>query len=132
MVDPLARLNEEGLAFLAERHLGVLSTIGADGRVHSVLVGFTVRDGLLRVIASRRTTKVRNVLRDDRVAVAQVDGRRWVTVQGTGSVLRSADEVRAAEELYARRYRAPRPNADRVVLLVRPVAVLAAPALRRT
>jgi general stress protein 26 len=51
-----------------------------------------------------------------RVAVCQVDGRRWLTLEGTAVVRDDAASVREAEERYARRYRAPRENPARVVI----------------
>ena len=53
-----------------------------------------------------------------RVALCQVDGRRWLTLEGWGRVSDDPAEVAEAEARYAARYQAPRPNPERVVLLV--------------
>jgi hypothetical protein len=53
------------------------------------------------------------------VAVCQVDGGSWTTVEGTAVVSAGAAEVTEAERRYALRYRTPRPNPERVVLLIR-------------
>jgi hypothetical protein len=45
-----------------------------------------------------------------------VDGRRWVTLEGTAVVRDDAASVTDAERRYARRYRTPRENPARVVL----------------
>ena len=107
------------LAFLTERHLATLTTLRADGSPHVVPVGVTFDPGTAtaRVITSGTSAKARHV-RDGqaRVAVCQVDGRRWLTLEGTAVVRDDAESVRDAVERYARRYRQPRENPARVVL----------------
>jgi hypothetical protein len=76
--------------------------------------------GLARVIARRGSKKIRNVLAAGaggaRVAVTGIDGRRWSTLQGTGSVRSDRESVADAERRYAQRYRVPQPHPERVVL----------------
>jgi hypothetical protein len=72
----------------------------------------------VRVITSRSSVKARNAARGGRAAVCQVDGRRWLTLEGTARVLESADDVREGEERYAVRYRQPRVNPERVVVAI--------------
>ena len=50
------------------------------------------------------------------MAVCQVDGRRWVTLEGTAVVRDDAASVADAVERYALRYRQPRVNPARVVI----------------
>ncbi len=71
-----------------------------------------------RVITSRGTAKVRNVERaaSPVVAVGQVDGRRWSTLEGVATVRYDAEAVRDAEARYTARYRRPRANPERVVV----------------
>jgi PPOX class probable F420-dependent enzyme len=109
-------LPDAAASFVEERHLGVLSTLGANGRIHSVPVGFTLEDGVVRIITSDGTQKVRNVERAGTATVAQVDGRRWITVVGAASINRDPDAVARAVELYAGRYRRPGVNPTRVVI----------------
>jgi hypothetical protein len=45
-----------------------------------------------------------------------VDGRRWLTLEGTAVVKDDAASVADAVERYAQRYRRPRENPARVVL----------------
>ena len=113
-----ADLGADALAFLAERHLATLTTLRADGSPHVVPVGMTfdAATGTARVITSGTSAKARHVLRSGRVAVCQVDGRRWLTLEGTAVVRDDAAAVRDAEERYAQRYRRPRENPARVVL----------------
>ncbi len=118
-MDPAA-LPDPVVAFLGERHLATLTTLRSDGSPHVVAVGFTWDPGagLVRVITSRSSVKARNAARGGRAAVCQVDGRRWLTLEGTARVLQAADDVREGEERYAARYRQPRPNPERVVVAI--------------
>ncbi|MCW2713740.1 MAG: class putative F420-dependent enzyme [Frankiales bacterium] len=106
-------------AFLAERHLATLTTLRPDGSPHVVAVGFTW-DGeaqLVRVITHGSSRKVNHVRAGSpRAVVAQVDGRRWLSLEGVPAV--SDDPVRVAEAVrrYAERYRVPSINPSRVVL----------------
>jgi F420H(2)-dependent biliverdin reductase len=115
----LDHLPPDLLAFLTERHLATLTTLRADGSPHVVPVGFTFDPDTrtARVITSGTSTKARNV-RDgrSRVAVCQVDGRRWLTLEGTAVVREDRAAVADAEARYAHRYRQPRENPRRVVL----------------
>ena len=109
----------ELLAFLAERHLATLTTLRPDGTPHVVPVGVTydAATRTARVITSGTSAKARHV-RDgaSRVAVCQVDGRRWVTLEGTAVVREDAASVADAVERYAERYRPPRVNPARVAI----------------
>jgi PPOX class probable F420-dependent enzyme len=117
-LDP-ADLSDDVLAFLAERHLATLTTLRPDGSPHVVAVGFTWDRAarLVRVITSGTSAKVRHVRSGSpRAVVAQVDGRRWLSLEGVPTV--SADPARVAEAVrrYGERYREPRPNPARVVV----------------
>ncbi len=105
--------------FLTERHLATLTTLRADGSPHVVPVGVTY-DAVTRtarVITSGSSAKARHVRAgQQRVAVCQVDGRRWATLEGTAVVRDDAASVADAERRYAARYRQPRANPARVVL----------------
>jgi PPOX class probable F420-dependent enzyme len=109
----------ELLAFLTERHLATLTTLRPDGSPHVVPVGVTYDPATrtARVITSGASAKARHV-RDGggRVAVCHVDGRRWVTLEGTAQVRDDAASVAEAVERYARRYRQPRENPARVAI----------------
>jgi PPOX class probable F420-dependent enzyme len=107
------------LTFLTERHLATLTTLRQDGSPHVVPVGVTydAATRTARVITSGTSAKARHV-RDGqpRVAVCQVDGRRWLTLEGTAVVRDDPAAVADAERRYAARYRQPRENPARVVL----------------
>ena len=114
------QLAPASVAFMAERHLATLTTLRPDGSPHVVPVGFTWdADALVaRVIASRGSAKVSNARAGRRAAISQVDGRRWITLEGTTRVLEDGGSVRDAEQRYAVRYRQPRPNPERVVVVL--------------
>lgn len=123
--DPTA-LSPEILGFLAERHLATLTTLRADGSPHVVPVGFAYdpTERLVRIISADGSQKVRNAERRGRAAVSQVDGGRWLTLEGTIDVRRTPDAVAAAEAAYAARYQAPRERTDRVAIEIRVDRVL--------
>ncbi len=130
-------LGPEVLAFLTERHLATLTTLRADGSPHVVPVGFTYdpETRLARVITSGDSVKARNAERasacaagiPDVAAVCQVDRARWLTLSGPIRVERDPDAVADAERRYAERYRPPRENPKRVVLIIEVARILGRP-----
>ncbi|WP_307812175.1 TIGR03618 family F420-dependent PPOX class oxidoreductase [Lacisediminihabitans changchengi] len=124
------RATDAAAAFTEERHLAILSTPGPHGAIHSVAVGFTLSEGVVRIITSDGTQKVRNVERSGSATVAQVDGRRWLSLAGRASIRREPDEVSRAVELYAQRYRQPSPNPKRVVIEILVDDVIGSPGMK--
>lgn len=128
MLDPSA-LPLHALSFLEERHLATLTTLRADGTPHVVPVGFTYEPATAtaRVITSRGSVKAGNVAAGSRAALCQVDGRRWLTLEGAATLVTDPAAVLDAEQRYAARYQAPRPNRARAVLVVAVDRVLGRP-----
>jgi PPOX class probable F420-dependent enzyme len=121
------------LEFLTERHLCTLTTLRRDGSPHVVPVGATidVPAGLLRVISSRTSAHVRHIRAgQDRVAICQVDGPRWLTQEGKAQVFETPEAVDEAVRRYAARYRQPRPNPQRVAVEVTVTKVLGSSVFR--
>ena len=119
MAHDLETLGPDVLAFLAERHLATLTTLRDDGTPHVVPVGVTYdpEERLARVITSGTSAKARHVREGQaRVAVCQVEGRRWLTLEGSAVVRDDHAAVAEAERRYAERYRTPRENPARVVI----------------
>jgi PPOX class probable F420-dependent enzyme len=118
------------LDFWTERHLCTLSSVRADGTPHVIPVGATldVEAATARVITSGNSYKARLVraagTQGTAVAVCQIDGRRWSTLEGLAVLREDPESVRDAEQRYARRYREPRPNPLRVVLEITVTRVL--------
>lgn len=111
-------VSAEFARFWTERRLATLVTVRRDGTPHAVPVGVTLDldSGIARVICGRGSQKVRNVLARGVAAVSQVDGARWSTLEGAAAVRAEPEVVADAERRYARRYREPRVNPERVVV----------------
>ncbi|MEX2626451.1 MAG: TIGR03618 family F420-dependent PPOX class oxidoreductase [Ilumatobacteraceae bacterium] len=116
-LDPHA-LPDEVLAFLRERHLATLTTLRGDGSPHVVPVGFSFDPDAVvaRVITFAPAVKARNAARGGRAAVSQVDGARWLTLEGPVQLVTDPDGVAAAVAGYTERYRPPKQRDDRVAL----------------
>ncbi|GAA4640767.1 hypothetical protein GCM10023196_107530 [Actinoallomurus vinaceus] len=108
-------------AFLTEPHVCTLTTLRPDGTPHVAPVRFTWdrTTGTARVmtVASRR--KAGNLLAapGTRVAICQVAGPRWITLEGPATV--SDDPRRLAEgaRRYADRYGSPPPTPPGLVVI---------------
>jgi PPOX class probable F420-dependent enzyme len=110
-------------AFWAERHLCTFTTLRGDGSPHVVAIGATFDPDTMtaRLISSGGSVKVRNLESSSgpaRVAICQVDGRRWSTLEGVARVSRDPADVADSVRRYGERYRAPRENPTRVTILV--------------
>ena len=121
-------LTDDLVAFWRERHLCTVTTLRADGSPHVIPMGIVldVENGVARGITSSTSQKVRNLVAggDQRIAVCQVDGRRWSTVEGLAEVRTDPASVREAERRYAERYRTPRENPARVAIRIRLTRVI--------
>jgi PPOX class probable F420-dependent enzyme len=118
----LDELSPEVQAFLREYHLATLTTLRADGSPHVVAVGFSydVGNRVVRVITWAASQKAKNAARmqaaGQRGAVCQVDGGRWLSLEGPVRLVTDRDGVRAGVDGYAARYRQPAERDDRVVI----------------
>ena len=113
-------LSQEVLSFLDERHLASLTLLRPDGSPHVTAVGFTWDQDsqLVRVItwAGSMKSRILEQTPNSRAVVCQIDGGRWLSLEGTAVV--SSDEARCKEgtERYANRYRIPQDRQDRTVI----------------
>ncbi len=124
-------LTPAALEFLTDRHLGSLSTVRAAGTPHVVAVGFTYDSEaqIVRVITFEGSQKVKNVERAGYAAVFQVDGPRWLTLEGAAAVKRDADAIAEGVRRYALRYRQPKINPRRVVIEIKVARILGSQSL---
>lgn len=108
----------------SERRPCVLVTPRRNGTPHAVPVGVTVdvAERTARVMCSAGSQKARNVAaagpEGARVTVTVVEGRTWSTLEGVAVVDDDPESVRDAERRYAREYKEPRVNPQRVVLRI--------------
>lgn len=113
-------LPESVTEFLRESHLATLTTLRPDGSPHVVAVGFSWDPDaqLVRIITFAPSRKARNLLAQpgSRAAVCQVDGGRWVTLEGTATVTDDPERIAEAVRRYAERYRQPGEREDRVAI----------------
>ncbi|ROS77226.1 pyridoxamine 5'-phosphate oxidase family protein [Cellulomonas sp. PhB143] len=128
----MIRLNPEQRVFVTERHLATLTTLRGDGSPHVVPVAFTWDPdaGVARVTTNRASAKARHAGLAPaggprpRAALCQVDGGRWITLEGTVEVVTDQDEVDDAVVRYGRRYRPLADNPERIVLRLTPDRVM--------
>lgn len=116
--------------FWTERHLCTVTTLRRDGTPHVVPMGVVldVEAGTAWAITSGGSAKVRNIRAAGEqgapIAVCQVDGRHWSTIEGRVVALDDEASVREAERRYAERYKVPRTNPERVALRITVTRVL--------
>jgi PPOX class probable F420-dependent enzyme len=118
-----SEITPEMLQFLTERHLATLTTLRQDGSPHVVAVGFSydASTSRARVITFSTAQKALNAALGGRAAVSQVDGGRWLTLEGTvrlATMDNDPVEVRQAVAGYAQRYQDPKERDNRVALII--------------
>ena len=122
MTIELDDLSADVLGFLHEYHLATLTTLRPDGSPHVVAVGFSydADQRVARIITWAASQKAKNAARMEaagqRGAVCQVDGGRWLSLEGRVRLVSDPEGVRAGVEGYAARYRQPGERDDRVVI----------------
>lgn len=120
---PAPEIPEALAAFWREPRYATLTTRRPDGTPHVVPVSVTFEPDAptARVVARRTSKKVRNIAAAGEtgmhVALCQVDGGRWSTLEGRARIRTDAEAVADAERRYEERYgRRPRPNPERVLI----------------
>ena len=117
----LESMPEAVIAFLAERHVATLSTQRPDGSLHVTPVGFGYdsAERTARIITFEGARKARNLEAAGgagRAVLCQVDGGRWLTLEGRGRVVRDRDAVARAVEAYGARFGAPGEREGRIAI----------------
>ena len=118
-LDP-RNLTEEAQSFLRERHLASLTLLRPDGSPHVTAVGFTwdEQSQLVRVItwAGSMKSKILAQTGPSQAVVCQIDGGRWLSLEGTAVVTDDAQRCLEGTDRYAERYRVPQERPDRTVI----------------
>ena len=110
------------VTFLREYHLATLTTVRDDLSPHVVAVGFSydIDAQVARVITWAGSQKALNAQRmhaaGQRGAVCQVDGGRWLSLEGPVRLVTEPDGVCAGVDGYTARYHEPKQRDDRVVI----------------
>ena len=116
-------------AFVAERHLAVLTLVRSNGRPHSTPVGFTwdADHGRARIITWSGSVKVSLLAAGSlEGSICQVDGGRWLTIEGPCTVTSDPAACADAVQHYATRYRPPKERGtERRVILLEATRILA-------
>ena len=126
---PRAQLTAAGLDFVRARHLATFTSLRPDGSPHVTPVGFTWDDehGIARVITSGTSRKARHAALGGPVVLCQLDGRQWLSLEGSGRVSADPADVAEAVARYAQRYRVPRENPARVAIEIQVTRMLGSP-----
>ncbi|HUP75056.1 MAG TPA: pyridoxamine 5'-phosphate oxidase family protein [Acidimicrobiales bacterium] len=106
--DP-ADLTPEMIEFVTVRHLATLTTQRADGSPHVVPVGFSYDASTqrVRIITGPGSQKARNAERGGVGLVCQVDGGRWLTLEGRCELRTDDESVAECACRYEARYGHP-------------------------
>ena len=116
--------------FLADRHLATF-TVLANGVLHTTPVGFSWdrEMAMARVITWSGSVKVKRIeaaAEPVPVTLCQLDGGRWLTLEGAATVTADPDRCADAVSRYTERYQPPRQDrgADRRAIEVRVTRLL--------
>jgi len=77
----------EVASFMEQEWLASFITVDTEDKPHVVPVWFTYEDGKVHVQTDRKSVKVRNINRNDKVAVAVYRGEEAVIIRGRGRVI---------------------------------------------
>ena len=110
-------LTTEMKQFVTERHLASLTLVTPEGRPLVTPVGFTWDEDqkLVRVITWAGSMKSKILTRAGtplRAAVSQVDGGRWITLEGKAIVTDDMERCLEGTRRYAQRYSEPKDRGD--------------------
>ncbi len=116
-------LTDEMNDFLRDRHLASLTILRPDGTPHVTPVGFTwdPDTATARIITWAGAKKVRllDAAGGGRAALCQVDGGRWVTLEGHATVTADPEQCAEAVARYGERYSPAKDRgADRRAIII--------------
>ncbi len=129
MAHDARNLTDEMNVFLRDSHLASLTILRPDGTPHVTPVGFTwdSATATARIITWAGAKKVRLLEESGggRAALCQVDGGRWVTLEGHASVTADPQQCADAVARYGQRYSPAKDRgADRRAIIIKVDTVL--------
>jgi PPOX class probable F420-dependent enzyme len=80
-------LRDDVRAFLDEKRFGVLATVNSDGSPQQSVMWYEPRGDIIMMNTLRGRKKDRNLQRDARASLCVEDGYRYVTMEGTITVV---------------------------------------------
>jgi PPOX class probable F420-dependent enzyme len=107
-------LSSDVRAFVDEPRFGVLATINADGSPQQTVMWYQLRGDTVMMNTKRGRKKDRNLLRDNRASLCIEDGQRYVTFDGTITMVEDQEVAQADIAALARRYESPE-DAERMI-----------------
>jgi len=96
---------EDVQRFMNRERLASFATVGRNGEPRIVPVFFTYDVGRVYIQTDRDSVKVRNLSRDNRVAVAVYRGEEAVIIRGTGRFIKSEEEFVGKTREHIAKYR---------------------------
>jgi len=94
----------EVASFMEREWLASFVTVDAEGKPHVVPVWFTYDGGKVHVQTDRKSMKVRNINRNDNVAVAVYSGEEAVIMRGRGTVVEDEKQFVRLTQLHIDKY----------------------------
>jgi len=83
---------KEAQNYMETQALASLATVGSNDEPHVVPVFFTYENGKVYVQADRRSVKVKNLLNNNKVAVAVYSGEEAVILRGRARIVEDDEE----------------------------------------
>lgn len=90
---------------MEQERLASFATVGLENEPHAVPVFFTYEDGKVYVQTSRESVKVRNLLKNNKIAIAVYSGEEAVVLRGEGRILDSDEELVKRTQDHIDKYR---------------------------
>lgn len=115
---------EDWRAFLGERPIAVLATIGEDGDVHAVAVEVVVHEAKPHVWCESWSVKARNAQRRGRATIMAYKGQLGVMVRGAVRAVHREDEAyEGITRLFLTKYDREEEYGNDLVLAIEPERV---------
>lgn len=117
----LDALHPDTMPFLSEFLVGLVTTTRPDGSLHVAAVGFTYDPDTRTAwsIGPQASVKVRNIRAGSRAVFSQVEGSRWLSLEGPARIVEDPAGIAEAHRRYRVRYPGHgSPDPDRVGIAV--------------